>query len=180
MLFLERLREHREKHPDKLAIEFRGTAATKRISYEALLEASGRASAWLDHLGVGPGDRVAICLPKSLACFQLHLAACGMGAVSMPLNPSYSSRELEYLLRDSEAKLVVVAQRPQGGGAVVDLGSDLPTRIVPVDPDRFGDALPPQGLLRQEIPVEPAQTALMLYTSGTTGRPKGACLSTRI
>lgn len=177
MLFLKRLQEHREKFPEKLAIEFRGTAASRKINYEDLLESSGRAAAWLDQLGVGPGDRVAICLSKSLACVQLHLAACGMGAVSMPLNPSYSSRELEYLLRDSEAELLVIAQRPKGGGADMNLARDLPTRIVLVDPDRFEDLLPPQGLLLQGIPIEPEQTALMLYTSGTTGRPKGACLS---
>lgn len=175
MLLLERLQQRCLRNPAKVALEFRTADATRKVTYGALLDSSRRAAAWLASHGVAPGDRVAICLPKSLACFQLHLAACSLGAVSMPLNPDYSSAELEYLLRDSEAKLLVVA-RPDVSRRGAERIRKVPAEIVAVDVEDFGSGLPAHSS-RPGAHPEAGRTALMLYTSGTTGRPKGACLT---
>ena len=178
-MFLDRLRATAKRQPGKIAIEFRGEAGTERISYEALLEGTARTATWLAERGVDPGDRVAICLPKTVACFQFHLAACSMGAVSLPLNPAYSAPELEYLLRDSGAKVVVGSIQPHWDETAEFLGGAVATTVIRLDPDQFGDLLPRRGMDLASIQLQPDQTALMLYTSGTTGQPKGACMSHR-
>ena len=178
-MFLDRLRAATEAQPGKIAIEFRGGSGTQRISYEALLEGTARTATWLAERGVGPGDRVAICLPKTVACFQIHLAACSMGAISLPLNPAYSAPELEYLLHDSGAKVVVGSVQPHWDEAAEHLSGAVATTIIRLDPDRFGDVLPRRGMDLASVQLQPDQTALMLYTSGTTGQPKGACMSHR-
>ena len=101
MLFLERVHLNCLQHGPKTAIEFRSERGPERISYDALWHRITATAAWLAEQGVSPGDRVGVCLPKSLAAIELHLAACSMGAVSMPLNPAYSASELRYLLEDS-------------------------------------------------------------------------------
>ena len=179
LMFLDRLRATAQSQPDKIAIEFRGGSTAERISYQALLERTARTAAWLADRGVGPGDRVAICLPKSVASFQLHLAACSMGAISLPLNPAYSAAELEYLLQDSGAKVVVGSLGPNWEGTAAHLGGAVKATVIRVDPDRFEDLLSGREMVLASVPIDPDQTALMLYTSGTTGQPKGACMSHR-
>ena len=178
-MFLDRLRTTTQDQPGKVAIEFRGGASTERISYEALLEGTARTAAWLAEQGVDRGDRVAICLPKSVACFQLHLAACSMGAISLPLNPAYSAAELEYFLRDSGAKVVVGTLHSSWYETAAYLSGAVAAVVIPVDPIRFGERLPRRGMDFSAVQIDPDQTALMLYTSGTTGQPKGACTSHR-
>ena len=178
-MFLDRLRATAEAQPGKIAIEFRSGAGTERITYETLVERTARTAAWLAEQGVDPGDRVAICLPKTVACFQLHLAACSMGAVSLPLNPAYSAAELEYLLQDSGAKVVVGSLQPDWEETAEYLGTAVATTVIRIDPDRFGELLSRRAMDLSSVQIDPDQTALMLYTSGTTGQPKGACMSHR-
>ena len=177
MLFLHRLRETCREHASKTAVDFRRPASSERLSFGELHAGTTRTAAWLAGKGACAGDRVAICLPKSVASIQLHLAACSVGAVSMPVNPDYSQAELNYLLRDSRAKLLVTTQGRSGGMGPVARFPDSETRVAEIDPHRFGRDLPPRGPDLASIPIAADQTALMLYTSGTTGRPKGACMS---
>lgn len=163
--------------PNKLALEFRGERTSEVSTYSDLLSRTARTAAWLEHQGVVPGDRVAVCLPKSVTGLQLHLAACGMGAVSMPLNPSYSSAELEYLLLDSGAKLLVGPDSPSWDETATKLSHAVPASVKRIDPSNFAADLPETGMGLADKRFPGDQTALMLYTSGTTGRPKGACMS---
>ena len=178
-MFLDRLRATAEGQPDKIAIDFRSGSRTEQISYEALLEGTAKTAAWLAEHGVDPGDRVAVCLPKTVACFQLHLAACSMGAISLPLNPAYSASELEYFLHDSGAKVVVGPIQPHWEETAEYLSETVATAVIRVDPDRLEDLLPLRAMDLSSVQIDPDQTALMLYTSGTTGQPKGACMSHR-
>ena len=177
MLFLERFRETCRRHPDKLAVEYRDATETVRVTFGELLERVAKAAAWLAMQGVTPGDRVALSLPKSLAAIELHLAACSKGAVSMPVNPRYSHEELGYLLRDSDARLLVTAREPGTCETSPSAYPGASAKVVTIEPNRFETLLPSAGLDADEVAIDPAQTALMLYTSGTTGRPKGACMS---
>lgn len=177
MLFLDRLRETCLEHPAKTAIDFRSNLDNERHTFEELQERISRTAAWLVEHGVRPGDRVAICLPKSVSGIQLHLAACSIGAVSMPVNPGYSPPEIDYLLQDSEASLLVTEAGAPGRETLEDRFSGAPARVAAIDSARFSDSLPSEGLQLTDFAIAPDQTALMLYTSGTTGRPKGACMS---
>ena len=177
MLFLERLRRNCRTLGSKTAIDFRDEACSHKIAYDALLARMSRTARWLSSIGVRPGDRVAVCLPKSVAGIQLHLATCSMGAVSMPLNPAYSTDELEYLIRDSAATLLVVANDSKGRLQTKTSLSRLGTKVVEVDPRHFDEQIPDEGPRSEQAKVGEDQLALMLYTSGTTGRPKGACMS---
>ena len=177
MLFLDQLRINCKKYRSKTAIRFRDGASTRSVTYRELLEGVSRSACWLASQGVGPADRVAACLPKSLAGFQLHLAACGLGAVSVPLNPASSVEELRYLVGDSGAKLLVV---PSGFEAEPDSPagrSDLRTTVVAIDPKKFEGLPTSSGVGWEWRNAASDQLALMLYTSGTTGRPKGACIT---
>ena len=177
MLFLDRLHEICLEHPAKAAIEFRSKLAGERLTFEELEDRISRTAAWLLEHEVRPGDRVAICLPKSVSGIQLHLAACSIGAVSMPVNPGYSPPEIDYLLHDSKASLLVTEAGVPGREMPASRFSGAPARVATVDSVRFSEALPSEGLQLKDFDIVPGQTALMLYTSGTTGRPKGACMS---
>ena len=177
MLFLERLHHNCLSHGSKTAIEYRGDGGTDRVSYDSLWHRITATAAWLEAQGVCPGDRVAVCLPKSMSAIQLHLAACRLGAVSMPLNPAYSAPELKYLLEDSGAKVLIIpvqhSRNTDAGGPEID----SPARTIAVDPDSFHRSLPTSETPFDEVKLSHKTPALMLYTSGTTGQPKGALMS---
>ncbi len=181
MLFLDRLFENCRSFAGKTAIEFRNGfqdcgAAALKVSYGDLRAAVERAAGWLHDLGARRGDRVAARLPKSPAGICIHLAACRLGAVSMPLNPGCSEPELIYCLRDSSAKLLIVdnAEGHDLGG--VQKQVETLQRIVSIDSAAL-DVFAAGAGGAPACSAAPEATALMLYTSGTTGRPKAAELS---
>ena len=177
MLFLERLRLNCLEHGPKTAIEFRGEHGTERISYDALWHRVTATAAWLAEQGAAPGDRVAVCLPKTLTAIELHLAACSMGAVSMPLNPAYSASELRYLLEDSGAKLLIAPRQGPDAAAAAGLAINAPTRTVSVGREGLNHSRLTASSHLDKVKLSHNAPALMLYTSGTTGRPKGAVMS---
>ena len=177
MLFLERLHHNCLSHGSKTAIEFRGEGFTERITYDSLWRRTSATGAWLVEQGVCPGDRVAVCLPKGLSAILLHLAACRIGAVSMPLNPAYSAPELKYLLDDSGAKILILPDQHSRNMDEGGPGVDSRAHIVAVDPDCFSQSLSVSEIPLNKFKLSHKTPALMLYTSGTTGQPKGALMS---
>ncbi|WP_421870322.1 malonate--CoA ligase [Pararhizobium sp.] len=147
-------------------------------TYDEALALSGRMASAMDTLGIRPGDRVAVQVEKSAEALILYLACLRSGAVYLPLNTAYTLAELDYFIGDAEPRLVVVASsarvgietiaRPHGAivetldadgsGSLLDLARDEPADFV--DASRSADDL-----------------AAILYTSGTTGRSKGAMLT---
>ena len=143
-------------------------------SYAELSDATGRVAAMLQSRGVHPGDRVGLVLPNVPAFPILFYGALHAGAVVVPMNPLLSDREIAYHLTDSGAKTVFawedMAQAAQKAAA--PLGVD----VVPVGamgPDLNGQRAAPI------TPREDDDTAVLLYTSGTTGQAKGAELTHR-
>ena len=178
MLFLTRLQENCRTYADKIAIEYLLPGHTEALTYGHLETAVHQTMAYLQALGVGPGDRVALQLPKCTPFIFLHLAIMRLGAITLPLNPGYPPAELVYFLTNSGASLFFAdaASREQLEGALAEIPSlerviflqtgtsDTFLALIAEAPDAD---LP-------EPPADPEQTALMIYTSGTTGRPKGA------
>ena len=140
--------------------------------------------------GVGPGDRVVVQVPKSREAVALYLATVAMGAVFVPVNPGAAPAELAFLVEDSEPALLVVGDRADsrarrqvptltlgadGAGTLADATSAFPSGGT----DAGVDAIDALGDLVTAADRRPDDLAAMLYTSGTTGRPKGAMLTHR-
>jgi malonyl-CoA/methylmalonyl-CoA synthetase len=171
---------------DLFALEGRDADAVflevpERVGIEPVTLSYGdarRRSAQLAHalraLGVQPGDRVAVQVEKSPAAILLYVACVRAGAVLLPMNPAYSDAEVEYLLGDAEPTLFVCdparAERAGPPTAVTldAAGAGTLVGVAAVQPDTFDD-----------VARAPDDLAAILYTSGTTGRPKGAMLSER-
>jgi malonyl-CoA/methylmalonyl-CoA synthetase len=141
------------------------------LTYGQMLDQTGRAANWLRETGVAQGDRVVVQAHKSPASVILYLACLRSGAVFIPLNTAYQESELSYFLSDAEPRLLVAS-------------AGLPAEAVAFGCTRalIEGALPsaPWAQTTDLLPTAPAtdgDPAAILYTSGTTGRSKGAVLT---
>ena len=161
--------------PQRLAIE---TIDGQRISYGDLIARAGRMANVLVSRGVKTGDRVAAQTEKSVAGLVLYLAAVRAGAVYLPLNTAYTLNELEYFLTDAEPSLVVCdPAKAEGIGAIA---AKVGARVETLGADGKGtltDAAAKADADFATIARADDDLAAILYTSGTTGRSKGAMLS---
>lgn len=135
------------------------------LPYAALDKRTGLLAARLRHLGVAPGDRVAIQAEKSVDGLLLYLATLRAGAVHLPLNPAYTATEVRYFLEDSEPALFI-GDPVRGAGA---------RRSLTLKELTGGTS--DSGAAFEDVPRTPDDLAAILYTSGTTGRSKGAMLT---
>ena len=161
---------------EKIALE---TPDGARISYGELFARAGRMARALSDLGVEPGDRVAAQIDKSPDAIALALACFRAGAALLPLNTAYTLAELEYFLGDAEPALTLC--RPAALEALRGLAESLDLRAVESLGDRgdgtFAERVATTGEELPSIPRGPQDLAAILYTSGTTGRSKGAMLT---
>lgn len=164
-------------HPDAVCIE---TPEGRTFTYRDAEEHSARYAALLASLGVAPGDRVAVQVPKSAQALFLYLACLRAGLIYLPLNTGYTRRELDFFLTDAEPAAVVHTTgdtvmpelaAARGVPVVLDLGEDGTGTLA-----ERAAALAPE---HQPVESAPDDVAAILYTSGTTGRPKGAMLTHR-
>ena len=161
---------------DTLAIE---TDQGLRYSWRDLERASAMLANWLDSLQMPEGSRIAVQVDKSVEALMLYLATLRAGHVFLPLNPAYQSAELDYFIGDAEPALVVCT--PANFGWVSKLAFQKGSRyVVTLDEQRGGSLL--QRAAHHSDQHTPAlrradDLAAILYTSGTTGRSKGAMLS---
>jgi len=145
------------------------------LDYSELREAAGRVTSLLSSLGVAPGDRVALMLPNVPAFPVTFYGALGAGAVVVPMNPLLKSREVAYYLSDSGAKVLFAWYSAAGEAAKGAAATG--SRLVGVDEPDMRSLL--AGLFAVHTAVKRADDddAVILYTSGTTGQPKGAELT---
>jgi long-chain acyl-CoA synthetase len=165
------LLETTRHHGDRVALRLDGA----RLTYAGLDRATARLAGRLRDQGVRPGDRVGIMLPNVPDFAVAYYGALRAGAAVVPLNVLLKQREVAYSLGDSEASLLLAWD---AFAADAEAGArDAGTRCVLLGP-RVLDALT-SGAEPLDEPAarEPEDTAVILYTSGTTGRPKGAELT---
>ena len=158
-----------------LAIE---TAGGGRILYGDLVDRSGRMANALAALGVAPGDRVAAQVEKSPEAIVLYLATVRAGAVFLPLNTAYTPAEMEYFIADAQPAVLVCD--PARVDALADAAGRAGTRIVTLDAGGQGSLADAAAAAPADfaiVPREAGDLAALLYTSGTTGRSKGAMLT---
>ncbi|GEP09255.1 malonate--CoA ligase [Methylobacterium gnaphalii] len=150
-----------------------------RISYADLVARSGAYASALAAQGVKPGDRVAAQVEKSPEVIFLFLGAVRVGAVFLPLNTAYTDREIAYFLGDAEPAVFVCDPAREAALAPVAKAAGVLT-LLTLGSDGNGsmrDAADAAGHGFEDIARGSDDLAAILYTSGTTGRSKGAMLS---
>jgi long-chain acyl-CoA synthetase len=175
------LRESRNAHPDKPLCHI----ADQNFSYAEIDKISGRIAASLRNLGVHRGDKVAVQLPNLPHFLFAYFGILKAGAVMVPLNPLMRAPEIRYHLRDSESRLLITfetsADEAVKGAAKI---ADLSTYVVnlpgngqrPVGTKSFDELYLADDTGEIE-PTNADDVAVITYTSGTTGKPRGAELT---
>jgi acyl-CoA synthetase (AMP-forming)/AMP-acid ligase II len=169
MYLTQGLHRSLQRYPAKTALVHLGEGAERRYTFAQLADEVARQAAALAARGIQSGDRVALLAPNSDRLLQTLLACWWLGAVACPLNVRWSTPELQYALRDSEAALLLVDETQ--AGLVPD---------EPIAPVLSLTALATQA--RELPPLADTRTggdalACILYTGGTTGRAKGVMLT---
>ncbi|MDA9522697.1 malonyl-CoA synthase [Bradyrhizobium sp. CCBAU 11434] len=161
--------------PKRLAIETQDGA---RISYGDLIARAGQMANVLVARGVKPGDRVAVQVDKSVANIVLYLGTVRAGAVYLPLNTAYTLNELDYFIGDAEPSLVVCD--PSKAEGLAPIAAKVKAKVETLGADGKGSLTDAAAKASDEfatISRANDDLAAILYTSGTTGRSKGAMLS---
>ncbi|MFJ7794121.1 amino acid adenylation domain-containing protein [Pseudomonas sp. NPDC096950] len=160
------------RHDEKVAVSFGQT----RLSYRQLANRSAQLASWLHQRGIGPGDRVAIMMPRSPELIIALLGVIQAGAAYVPIDLSYPQDRIRLILDDSQPRLVLSGdgstnlvatlasqvERRHWDGVVTEFDGNLPRchqRVASIAADIAGD-----------------DNAYLLYTSGSTGRPKGVAM----
>ena len=163
--------------PDAPVCRFGGTTT----SYRELDEQSGRFAAGLQAAGLAPGQVVAVQLPNLPQFLIAYFGALKAGLVVLPLNPLLMAPELEYHLGDSAAALLIGFEGIHAEPVKACETSGVPLYLVSMSPGPPPDGTRPFSELFAATPLDepggvtraPDDTAVLVYTSGTTGRPKG-------
>ncbi|MBA2774837.1 MAG: long-chain fatty acid--CoA ligase [Nocardioidaceae bacterium] len=166
----DNLTQTAEQHGDRPAIKLDDLVLT----YSELQDGARRVAALLKSKGVGSGDRVGLVMPNVPPFPELFYGALAIGAVVVPMNPLLKGREVKYYLEDSGASIVfawkdMAEEAGKGASEVgiecVEVGLDFAEVLGQHDPDE------------EVVDREDDDTVVLLYTSGTTGQPKGAELT---
>ncbi len=193
------------KHPDKPALVF----PDQQRSFSELQEGAMRMASGLWALGVRPGDHVGILLPSSIESAEAFFGVALLGAVSVPINARFRTRELTYLTENADLSVVITSgEIAEGVDFVARLNESFPTlaehaedadltldraptlrRLVLINDERapgftsrdpffaLADKVDRADVSKLRARVRVSETALLLYTSGTTSYPKGCMIS---
>jgi fatty-acyl-CoA synthase len=159
---------HARRSPERPALKYRG----EDISYARFDDRIRKVGGWLASRGIGPGDVVAILMKNSAAFLELAFATSHIGAVLLPINYRLSPDEVGYILGHSGARILIVDEELQSSAAdgvpIVLLDEAAQSSVTRLAPDAASAPMhhcSPRDLMR------------LMYTSGTTDRPKGVMLT---
>lgn len=160
-----------DRHPDRIAVRLDDV----ELTYANLDAAARRVAGFLADRGVQPGDRVGLMLPNVPHWPIVYFGILRAGAVAVPMNPLLRDREVAHHLGDSGATLAFVwhAVVEDADSAAGRAGAE----VVTVDPSTFADLVLTSAPATDVVERAPDDTAVLLYTSGTTGQAKGAELT---
>lgn len=149
------------------------------ITYADLHAATGRIANLFVSLGIERGDRIAMQVDKSAEGLLVYLATLRIGAIHLPLNPAYTARELDYFLRDAEPALFICspANEPVLGPLCREIGVPHVMTLGKAGDGSLIEAAEAKPTDFATVDVANDELAAILYTSGTTGRSKGAMLT---
>ena len=156
----------------------------EKISYRELKQRVGQMANALAALGVTRGDRVALYLPNIPEFIVAFLANAKLGAITVPMNIMYKRMELAYIVKHSEAR-VLIGAAGEVAENVAPIRDELPTlkSVITVNLDdappvsgahELRDLMAQQSTSRAALDLDPTDPIALMYTSGTTGNPKGA------
>src|ERR1700676_5579425 len=159
---------HARRTPDRCALKYRG----EDISYASFDQRIRKVGGWLASRGIGAGDVVAVLMKNSAAFLELVFATSHIGAVFLPINYRLSADEVRYIVGNSGARILIADEEfgaiAAGGVPVVFLDQAAQASAVSLAPD-----IAPAPI----YPRQPRDLMRLMYTSGTTDRPKGVILS---
>ncbi|MCE0536400.1 long-chain fatty acid--CoA ligase [Kineosporia rhizophila] len=175
------LAETARRTPERTAL----VMGEQSIAYGALWDQTRAYAGALAARGVGPGTRVAVLIPNVPDFARVYYAVLSLGAVVVPVHLLFKAEEIEHVLRDSGASLLVLAAPALADGLPAATSAGVPVVTVllpegaggPEGPSRLEDEARASEPIRHYVSVNPLAPATILYTSGTTGRPKGAVSS---
>ncbi|MCO4847841.1 MAG: AMP-binding protein [Yoonia sp.] len=150
------------------------------VSYAAFVRRAAQIANVLTDAGVAASDRIVIQAPKLVDTIALYAAAVQTGAVYLPLNTAYTEAELSYFIDDASPRLVICDAKD--AGAMSRLCADQKISVLTLDADGTGSLTVAANAAPDTFDTVdrgPDDLAALLYTSGTTGRSKGAMLSHR-
>jgi long-chain acyl-CoA synthetase len=174
------LAESARRHSDKIAV----VDGDVRVTYAGLWDQARAYAAGLAELAIQPGDTVALLAPNVVEFPRAYYGALALGAVVVPVHLLLTADEAAYVLRDSRADILVchTSQLAMGAEAAKQAGIPLVT-VGPVPPEAAGTVRRLEDVsagvepLRSYVSRDAEDTAVVFYTSGTTGEPKGALLT---
>lgn len=164
------LEDRSKQFPEKPAIIFK----EEKISFGQLRNQAFQLAEALHSLGIGKGDRVAVYLPNCPQYVYSYLACFCLGAVGVPLDFMLKADELISCLEHSEAKILIAKTKNEI--SLDDIKKAVPNLETVISCD---DLIPKAATALPEVKIEDSDPALIMYTSGTTGRPKGILLNYR-
>lgn len=169
-----------ELQPDREAVYDR----TRRLTYRELQQESDRLAGALAARGIQKGDRVGVCLPNWHETVLIYFAVSKLGAVLVPFNPKYRMHEVQHIVQDCKPKLVFISEEFEqhlGVGVIVPWIHDIvAVRFEKEGTTPFTELNPYTGPAPIQVEIDPTHDDLcILYTSGTTGLPKGVILTHR-
>jgi fatty-acyl-CoA synthase len=149
----------------------------RSLDYAALHDRTSRLVGVLREYGVGRGDRVALLLGNRTAYLEAVFAAARIGAIAVPINARFTAREIRRVLEDAEPALLLFEAALEERVQAACAAGAAPLRIA--CPDAYEAALGRAVASDDVVPVSPEDPMILMYTSGTTGAPKGALLPHR-